>query len=283
MKLSHKKGKGLRVVNIDGNRRSTLNKTLTKISEKQRRKELVNDGKPASLPTTPTTKLTVKLNAAGNMRGLSAASRRTPEEMSRIRKMRKFYGKMMPVPQCNSCAYSANCPQMRAGYECAFLPFLNSHEIKDMDDLMSYMEELLGANMRRAHQTVIMETLAGGSPSIETSEQLALLFSQLKDLHNLKKSEMAEMTLETSDTSIIGQLFGDMNSLLKSTDEALKSPIDVPALIVRESDGGGGDTVNVDIDVKNEFAKMELANDEERRKGKGTSSKEIVVATLAKK
>lgn len=280
MKLSRKKGKGLRVVTIDGNRKSRLNKTLTLISEKKRRQELATSGN-APL-ATPNTKITVKMNTSGNFRGLNPASRRSPEEMQKIRAMRKFYSKQMPVPQCNSCAYSSNCPSFRAGYECAFLPFLEAHQIDSMEDIMRYMEELLGASMRRTHQTMIMETLSGGSPSLETSEAIALAFGQLKDLHALKeRTENAEVTLETDDKSIIGQLFGNMGSLMDSTSAALKNPIDVPTLIVRESDGGGGDAVRMDEEVRDAFTKMELAKEAERYKGKKGKPAIILQTQLA--
>lgn len=232
MKLRKKTRSGLKVVGIDGNRRNKLNKTLRRVSEEERRKELAKSGKSGALkrtedPKAPSTKITLKLNKAGNMRGLDGGGNHQSPHMAKIRAMRKFYNKQMPVSQCSSCAFASSCPQFRAGYECAFLPFFNSHQIESIEDLVGYMKDLLEANIRRAHQSVIMETLAGGTPNLENSEQLALLFGQLKDLYNIINDQNTqELTIESDDKSIIGKLFGSMEDLLGETEKALETPIE---------------------------------------------------------
>jgi hypothetical protein len=143
-----------------------------------------------------------------------------------MRAMRRFYNKQMPVLQCSTCAFSTQCPQFRAGYECAFLPFLNSHRIETTEDLVSYMKELLGATMRRAHLSMLMETLSGAPPSMELSEALNLAFMQLKGLYEtMTLRQTASVEIETKDSTIIGRLFGGLSSLLDHTKAVQVTPI----------------------------------------------------------
>lgn len=141
------------------------------------------------------------------------------EHMRKIRAMRRFYGKQMPVPQCSTCAFSANCPQFKAGHECAFKPFLQSHKVDSVSDLMFYMKELLGANMQRLHLATIFERLTGGTPSSELSESYAMLFQQLQQLHTLETEQGPELSVTTDDKSIIAKLFGGTNKLVAATEQ----------------------------------------------------------------
>jgi hypothetical protein len=170
-------------------------------------------------PLTPEVSKELGVAKDGTQRGL--ANRANPpdsEHMRKIRAMRRFYGKQMPVPQCSTCAFSANCPQFKAGHECAFKPFLQSHKVDNIQDLMFYMKELLGSNLQRLHLATIFERLTGGTPSTELSESYAMLFQQLNQLHTLE-AESKEITLTTDDTSVIAKLFGSTNSLIDATEK----------------------------------------------------------------
>jgi len=280
MKFKTHRPKRLSVVSIDGNRRSSLTSALTRASEQNRRKELANAGKDPSPLPPKTTKLTIKLNRANNLRGTKSTL--TTEQAQKIRAMRKFYNKQMPTPQCSGCAYASNCPKFRAGYECAFLPFLQSHNIDSVEDLRIYMRELVGANIRRVHMATIMETLAGGKPDLELSEQFALLHGQLKDLDGLERQSEGDMTLETTDTGIIAQLFGNLTSLVAETSKAVDEPIGVPLLECSEhsselTENGPSKGNSVVAEVLDDFTRLGL------EKGKSKShGPEIVSATLKK-
>lgn len=162
----------------------------------------------------------IATNANGNLRGMHNSGK--SEHMQKIRAMRKFYGPMMPVMKCDTCTISANCPQFKAGYECAFTPFLKSHGIKDEEDLVQYMKDLLGANLNRIHLALIMERVTGERPGIDLSEQLNSTFDQLARLTQMERDkDTTEIEFETDDNTIIGSLFGNLHELKSNTATAL--------------------------------------------------------------
>ena len=260
MKLNIKNSSGAIPIDLKKSEREAT--VLSRLSQKIRRKELssVNEVKalsrkdPAPLAAGPRT--TVKVNISGNLRGMH--NHQDSERMRRIRGMRKFYNKAMPVLQCASCAFQSSCPQYKAGYECAFLPFLDSHSVESEKDLISYLKELVGANMRRTHFTLMAETLQGGAPSLETSEALNLAFTQVKSLHELM-SESTDVTVETDDSSIIGKLFGGLDKLMGATKEAMMHPIDVPT-----EASASGDTQSEETSLISPGTNLDLLADYER-------------------
>ena len=149
------------------------------------------------------------------------------EQMQKVRAMRKFYGKHMPVPACNTCAFSTNCPQYKADYECAFIPFLNAHKVETVEDIMLAMENSLEANVQRLHLATIFERLSGGAPSAELSESYAMMFQQLSQLHEIKKNGGLAAP-SSGRSSTITQLFGDINLLVQATASHHKEIIDAP-------------------------------------------------------
>lgn len=204
-----------------------------------------------------------KVNRAGNKRGLyrqDMSPEDLSEDMKKRRAMRRFYNKQMPVPQCNGCAFAAQCPQFKAGYECAFLPFLNSHKVESVDDLIIYMREMIGAGVRRTHWALTAETLSGGTPSFETTEQMAMLFNQLKELYQIATKQDTEIEIE-GDASIIGQLFGGLGQLVEDTKLAHAKPINVKP-VIRETAPllMDKEAVPADMDVGlfQEFSKNEV-------------------------
>lgn len=250
----------------DSVRSSKLTEALNKISRQIRRKEL--EEKPAPLKRTevisdgtPLPKTTIKLNLSAP-RKVGQPQTTETEQTKKIRAMRRIYNKQMPVLECNGCAFQNVCPQFKAGYECAYLPFLNSHKVEDESDLIGYMKELLGAGMRRAHQALLMETLSGQAPSLENTEALSLLFNQFKDFLQLM-TDKNELSIETEDTSIIGRLFGGLDVLVKQTLSAQEKSIDVePVRMVEDQkvfasdiDQGGN---AVDNELIREHAREEI-------------------------
>lgn len=152
------------------------------------------------------------------------------EKMKRLRGMRRIYGKQMPKPQCNTCAFSTNCPQFKADYECSFLPFLNSHKVETVEDMVEYMKELCGANMQRLHLASIFERLSGGSPTSELSESYAMAFQQLAQLAEMERG--TKPITSGGSRSIIQNLFGSINLLVTTTDgharEISEAVLDIP-------------------------------------------------------
>ncbi len=263
---------------------------LRKISERQSRKELsqLKSAKvlPRSLSAASNTKVTLKLNASGNLRGMhNAENPPDSEHMRRIRGMRRFYNKQMPQLQCSACAFSSSCPQFKAGYVCAFLPFLNSHKVESTRDLVDYMKELCGSSMRRAHLMTLMETLSGAPPSLETSEALGIAFEQLNKLHQtMTASGVSEVSIESNDGGIIGKLFGSLNTLVESTKHANQNPIDVSPVRTMIADREDSPILEnsssvVDFDLVREHSKEEL----EHSVGKKMSKSSIVSISELKK
>lgn len=194
-------------------------------------------------------KVKIELSRSGGLAGMH--SRANPPDsghMKKIRAMRKFYNRQMPALQCSGCAFASSCPQFKAGYECAFLPYLNSHSIGSEQDLIESMKNLTEANVRRAHLQTLMETLQGGMPTLEVSESLSLAFNQLRDLHErIEASSKATVSIESEDESIIAKLFGNMDNLLGSTKEAREHPIDVPLMRLPEKAESIDSETNLDL------------------------------------
>jgi hypothetical protein len=241
---------------------------LSKVSFKIRRRQL-QQPKEAPLKreseSPAKTKVTLKLNASGNLRGMhNALNPPESDYMKKIRAMRRFYNKQMPVLQCSGCAFGSSCPQFKAGYECAFLPFFNSHRIDTATDLVQAMKELCGVSMRRAHVMTLMETLSGGMPGSETTEALTLAFDQMHKL-NQTVTQNGEMqaTIESEDQGIIGRLFGGLGKLVDATRNAQNNPIDAMPVPVVESTSEAlpllEDKKDVNYDLMREHMKDELS------------------------
>lgn len=195
-----------------------------------KKSENVEDVVPFRVRPKGDTKITVTMNRNGNRRGMhNAENPPSSEQMKRARSMRKLWNAQMPKLHCSNCQFSAQCPQYRAGYVCAFLPFLDAHKIESEDDLVFYMKELLALGTSRIQQIVIMERLSGAKPSLEVSEAIAYQFNQLLQLHtSMQKASQVSISVESSDKSVIGTLFGDLGSLITSTQNAKNQPLDAP-------------------------------------------------------
>lgn len=253
------------VEDTQANKRQRFLFKLNKKSDKVRRQEIV-DAKTAAFAKLPPLHAdkSLVLNKSGDLRGLhmrEIEGEELSDRMKRVRAMRRFYNKQMPVQQCNGCAFSAACPQYKAGFECAFLPYLNSHKIDTLDDVRHYMREMAAASMRRAHWLVTTETLSGGAPSLENSEAMGMAFNQLKELHTIESKSDDDLEIEI-DGGIIGQIFGGLKHLVEDTKLAHAKPLE--AVIVQEQDeqkflsDGEDHSADVNHDLLNEFSKAQL-------------------------
>lgn len=234
-----------------------IRQALRKLSETTRSRELQEASSSSGAKVTLTRKTPgLALNKSGDRRGMHMVeSPPDPETMRKIRAARKFYGKKMPVLQCANCQFSQQCPQFRAGYECAFLPLLDSHGIQDTEDLVFYMKELLGANMRRTQLQLLMETLTGAKPSLEVSEALNLAFMQLTKLHEMtSSSDSLSVEINDGKGTIIGQLFGSLGTLVETTKQSKANPINVQSVVerVQEAQEGNKDLTKPDSGVNQE-------------------------------
>lgn len=166
----------------------------------------------------------------------------------------------MPQLQCSSCQFSQQCPQYRAGYVCAFIPFLNSHRVETTTDLVEAMKEVCGSSMRRVHLMTMFETLSGQKPGFETTEAMASAFEQLRRLHETIV-EGGEISVETDDDSIIGKLFGGLNNLIDSTRDAQNNPVEIPVpqlTDVADSIPIFAEKSEVDLELVKEHSREEL-------------------------
>lgn len=174
------------------------------------------------------TKAKVTLHLRGNRHGGNSSAEGTDERAAMRRAMRRLWNSKMPVMHCNNCAFSQQCPQFKAGYECAFNRFFTAHEIKDEHDLIFYAKELAREGVTRAQKMILAENLSGGAPGLETTEALSIAFTQLMQLHD-RMTETAEVEIESENGTIIGQLFAGLDSLRDSTDAAISNPVEIPA------------------------------------------------------
>lgn len=196
----------------------SLKASLTALSQETRARELAG--------VSSGTKAKVTLHLRGNRQGQSTE---TGDERTAVRRaMRRLWNSKMPVMHCNNCAFSQQCPQFKAGYECSFNRFFMAHEIKDEHDLIFYAKELAREGVTRAQKMILAETLSGGAPGLETTEALSIAFTQLMQLHD-RVTDTAEVELESADGTIIGNLFSGLASLTRATDAAIENPVEMPA------------------------------------------------------
>lgn len=210
MKITRRKSK---VAHIDSAKTHKLAASMQQLSFDQRAKELGANTK-------------IKLNLRGNRRGMHLQG--DGERMKQLRAMRRLWNAKMPVMHCNNCAFSQQCPQFKAGYECAFNRFFDAHAIQNEDDLIFYAKQLCEQSMKRSQKMLLAETLSGGAPSLETSEAISIAFAQLMQLYD-RVSDSAEVEIESSDSTIIGRLFGGLDGLMSETVRAVSDPITVPS------------------------------------------------------
>lgn len=203
----------------------SLKEAMHKQSEDVSRDEL----RPTRIPV-PAGSTKVTLNITGNRRGMhNVDNPPSSEVMAKNRAMRRLYNKKMPQLNCSNCQFSAQCPQFRAGYVCAFTPFLNSHKIETEEDLLFYAKEFLTVGIQRSQQAIIMERLTGAAPSLELTEGLAYQFNQLMQLYTtMQKANQVSLTVESGDQGIISRLFGNLESLIGNTTKAKENMIDAP-------------------------------------------------------
>ena len=209
-----------------------------------------------------------RLTNTGRPAGTVALSPEQSLKEQRRWKARSFYGRHLPVLQCNNCSLSRTCPKFRAGYECAFLPYLNSHRVETVDDLKKYMKQFVGNSMRRAQLMNIIEAANGGMPSVETSEALDMAFRQLKELHGVL-SDGTEETIEIEGSeSLVGSIFGGMKLKLLVEETAkmhsVDPVVDLPQVPQTEKSSAIPDDANI---------AQELLKDAILGQGAGSDSK----------
>jgi hypothetical protein len=158
------------------------------------------------------------------------------DHMKKIRAMRQIYGKQTPRLQCNTCQFSTNCPSFKAGYECAYTPFLAAHKIDSLEDIIDSMRNVVGANMQRLHLASLFERLSGGMPSSELNEGYAMMLQQLATLKEAEQGTPPTVSTKGKD-SIIGSLFGNINILVQTTGSHREEiAADMAGVIVEDGD-----------------------------------------------
>lgn len=219
---------------------------------------------PPSVSGPAPNNLTLNLRRKGKtVDSSSAVALQNPEEETAKKwKARAFFGRHLAILQCNNCSMSRVCPKFKAGYECAFLPFLNSHRVETATDLVRYMKQMVENSMRRAQLISMVEAASGGMPSIEASESLDTAFRQLKELHSVVTEKVDEEIEMEGDATVVGQIFGGMKAKrllddtieMKRNDPLLNLPLvpdteqlpghvkdmDVSAELVRDAILGAG-------------------------------------------
>ena len=230
-----------------------IGQRLRFVSEKQQR-ERIKEQRAGKV------KVSLEFNRSGNLRGMNM--RENPpssEEMQRRRAMRRMYNKQMPVLQCSQCAFQSQCHQFKAGFECAFLPMLNSHRVETVEDLLVEMKNMAETAVRRAHVQTMMETMTGGMPTLETTEALGIAFNQLKAVHDtMTDAGKVSMSIESDDGSIISKIFGDLGSLIQETSDQRDNPINVMRPLAVDAIECKADDKEVVTELVNSHTKDEL-------------------------
>ena len=222
----------------DDHRKGLFTKALTKVSVSTEKAALSSERREIKATTAK-----LKVNIRGNRTGMHLHDNPpSSEDMRKRRAMRRLWNKQMPSLHCSGCQFSSQCPQFRAGYQCAFQPFIDSHSIESEQDLIFYAKELLGENIQRAQLSILIERLSGAKPDLDTSEALSHLFAQLMQLHTKLTEPDASLEIETSDRTIIGRLFGGLDSLLGTTRDQISKPLETPMLAAE---------INLDNQVQN--------------------------------
>jgi hypothetical protein len=277
VKFLSKKTNGHKVSKIDAVRSNKLSRSFDALSNSKRRQELAKAGnEPVKRPFKLTIKKTVRpalvltegdseVNVSGNKRGMHLKG--SSEKMRALRAMRRIYrNKQLPVLQCSSCAYAQQCPSFKAGYECAYLPFLNSHNIDSEADTIFYLREMITAKIRRDQLGTIMETMSGAAPSLELSESMQMTIESLFKLHErMQETSESEISVE-GDKSIIGHLFGNVENLLSDTKSAqLEYNETVPVPSAKKEIG---DVIDIEVEtipnVRPQKVNQELMNEFEK-------------------
>ncbi len=258
--------------------------SLKRLSVSRRNAQLREE--KAKLALKPKTRITVKgrlnLNKSGTLVGMHNAGK--SEHMKQVRAMRRIFNRAMPVLQCANCSFATSCPQFKAGYECAYLPYLNSHVINSEGDLMEAMKNLCEASMSRVHRQAMMETLTGGMPSLETSEAMNIAFMQLKTLHDKMTETDSEVTIESEDETIIGRLFGGLDNLVEHTTKAQNTPIELAPKISEVKELAAPSAADVNFELIKEHTRDELVhltgNQNRERKSKQVQQQTVQITTL---
>lgn len=224
-------------------------------------------------------RITIKTNKIGDFRGKNPASHFDSETARLARAKRKIYNKKMPVLACNSCVYSANCPEFKAGYVCAYNELINSHSLETLEEQHEALKNIALAGMRRFHLATAMETLSGAPPSLELTETSALIFGMVKQ-YTETLNGTTEVTIEEG--GVIGELFGGLGNLLGETTKAIENPPDLlPAVSADNPALANADESKVVVEVANDYIKMGLESSEDSAKSRKVQRK-VIEATLSK-
>lgn len=161
----------------------------------------------------------------------------TPERARAIRKLRTTYGKRLPPVVCDNCPHTQNCPQFRAGYECAFMEVIEGWSLKNLDDIKHAQLRIIEANMTTAEFGLIGQRLSGGIIDKDTSARLDAAFEQLAEFrrqeqHALMARNPEKVTIEGE--GIIAKLFGNLGQNKPADNAKPVDVIDVPASEVKE-------------------------------------------------
>lgn len=212
LKIKSSKGGAFSAAKTDAAKKEAIATRLNIVSQRARTAQLSGQTtpEPPAPQSAPNVKLTIKKKGCLTLNGKGAQLPALPDEDRKWR-ARSFNGRHLPLLQCNVCSLSRVCPKFKAGYECAYVPLLNSHEVHNTDDLLKYMKLMCGNQMKRVQLMNIHEAATGSMPSVETTEAMSMAFQQLKELHKLITENEGEATIEVEGSAtVIGQIFSGM-------------------------------------------------------------------------
>lgn len=238
-KPASKQSKVPQTETVDAGKRLLITKKLRSLSERVRLNEIEKTPAPLKReqddqPKSPLAGLSVTVTKTVTKKKEDDPATETDEE-KKLWAARSMYGRHLPVLQCNSCSISRVCPKYRAGYECAYLPYLNNHKIRNELDLVKYMKLLVGNQMRRTQLMAIIESANGGMPSLETSEAMESAFRQLKELHEvIGTTEKSEMSI-TGDATVVNSIFGNIKLTKLHEDTKQMANIDLVPMDIPNS------------------------------------------------
>lgn len=79
----------------------------------------------------------------------------------KVLKPKQVYSNKFPKLACDNCFAAAKCPEFKSGYVCAYNKLFKKFDTRNMKDVITAVQGIVGYNMERMQKAMILETLNG--------------------------------------------------------------------------------------------------------------------------
>lgn len=155
-----------------------------------------------------------------------------------LAKLRKTWGKRLPPVVCNNCSYTAQCPQFKPDYECAYMGIISGTKVDSQEDMKQAQLRIIEANMTTAELGLIQQRLSGGVIDDKTSHRLDAAFEQLAEARRLAFTahQMGGERVTIQGEGLLAKIFGSLGAKVSDAKteplkqiEGTTKLLDVPA------------------------------------------------------